>query len=168
MSELGEITQCFTLKFSRRSKHPPERVWAALTDPAQASAWMGCPIRIDLRVGGHWHAFKKSGGEPWLPGVIVRVVPHRTLTYVWGYSVLEWLLEPDGGGCRYSFADHGQPYPPSGERGWSAEGVSEGWHQWMDSFAEHLDDGVSRTFDRSDWEQLLGQYRERIARLGEL
>ena len=62
----------------------------------------GRAYRIDFGAGGG------------LDGVIVRVQPERRLAYVWGTSVVEWTLEPEGGGCRYTLAHHGQAPAPAG------------------------------------------------------
>jgi uncharacterized protein YndB with AHSA1/START domain len=120
MSDLGEITPCWTITFRRESRHPPPRLWQAITDPDEVSKWMGYPARIDLRPGGDYHLdFSKphqgdDAGE--LDGVIVRVQKERTLALVWGRSVLEWAIEPHGAGSRYSFRHHGQEPPSEGDR----------------------------------------------------
>ena len=40
MSELGEVTRCWSIAFDRRSRHAPATVWRAITDPKRVSAWM--------------------------------------------------------------------------------------------------------------------------------
>jgi uncharacterized protein YndB with AHSA1/START domain len=41
----GEVDTCsdvtVVLRFHRHLTHPPERVWAALTEPEQIAAWWG-------------------------------------------------------------------------------------------------------------------------------
>ncbi len=136
MSDLGEITRCYTMTFERRSKHPAAKLWRSITDPGEVSKWMGYPARIDLRVGGDWYVdFSRSdAGE--LDGVIVRVEAERRLAYVWGLSIIEWHLEPNGDGCRYTFVHHGQPPGLVPEE----EGLAAGWHGWLDDLDDHLDD----------------------------
>ncbi len=106
MSDLGEISRCYTMTFERTSKHPVAKLWRSITEADEVTRWMTYPARIDLRIGGDYHVdFSRSeGGE--LDGVIVRVEPERTLAYVWGMSVLEWRLEPGDGGCRCTFVHH--------------------------------------------------------------
>jgi uncharacterized protein YndB with AHSA1/START domain len=162
MSELGEITPCWTVTFKRRLKHPPPRVWAAITDPAEASKWMTYPTRIDLRVGGHWNAYFEGASEPWLPGVIIRVEPERRLAYVWGYSVVEWLLEPDGVGTSYTFVVHGNQQPPAGAD-WTPEGTAAGWHGGVDLFEAYLDAvPLPRAQLTSREREITPLYRQRI------
>ena len=52
MNELAELTRCYTISFERRSKHPVERLWRAITQSDEVTAWMKYSARIDLRIGG--------------------------------------------------------------------------------------------------------------------
>jgi uncharacterized protein YndB with AHSA1/START domain len=166
MSDLGEITPCWTITFRRESTHSPQRLWHAITDPDEVSKWMGYPARIDLRPGGDYHLdFSRSregddGGE--LDGVIVRVVGERHLAIVWGRSVLEWDIEPDGERCRYTFAHHGQEPPSEGDRH-TDEGIAAGWHAFLDAFAAHLDGAPPAAVRANAQPQLEARYRERVA-----
>ena len=151
MSELGEITRVWTITFKRKSKHSPQRLWAAITDADEVSAWMGDPARIDLRVGGEYCVDRSADG------VIVRVEPNRMLAYVWGYSVIEWTIEPDGDGCRYTFADHGNPTTEAGVD------ISAGWHAWLDSLDAHLDGKtLTRAQEQEHSQRVTPAYKERL------
>ena len=134
MTKLGEISTCWTLTIQRRTGHPPERLWQAITDPDQVAKWMRLPgARIDLRVGGDYRPdFGPEGGGE-VPGVIVRLEPNRLLAWVWNYSVIEWKIERDGDGSRYSFSDHGNPVK-------GGHGIAAGWHCWFDALGRYLDD----------------------------
>ncbi len=160
MSELGEITRCWTIRFERHSKHPVEKVWKAITEPEQVSSWMRSPARIELRVGGDWFVDFGERGE--LDGVIVRIESERRLAYVWGRSVLEWELEPDVNGCRYRFVHHGQ------EPGLlpNEEGLAAGWHAFLEALAAQLD-GISfdAEMDKAVFEEFTPVYRERLEAL---
>lgn len=157
MSELGEITPCYSIRFDRRSKHSPTRLWRAITEPAEVGGWMELPARIDLRVGGDYYVdFPPGKGA--LDGVIVRVEPERTLAYVWGLSVLEWTITPEEDGCRYSFLHHGQPPGLVPQEG----GIAAGWHAWLDNLSAHLDGGPP-VDDNARFEDLLPPYTERLS-----
>lgn len=159
MSDLGEITPCYTMTFERRSVHPVAKLWRSITDADEVSRWMRYPARIDLHLGGDWHIdFSRTDGGA-LDGVIVRIEPERRLAYVWGMSVLEWKLEPRDDGCRYTFVHHGQaPGLVDHE-----EGLAAGWHDFLDGLDAHLDD-ISRTDeeDHAKWKALMPPYRERL------
>jgi len=162
MSDLGEVTRCFSLRFDRRLDHSPARVWSAITDPQEASKWMHpFPVKIDLRVGGHWEAWFEGADVPWCPGVIVRLEPERLLAYVWDYSIVEWRLEPDGAGCRYTYRIHGTPEPPPGAD-WTQESAAAGWHEGVDRFAAYLDGVGVDAAQQQSWAGLVPAYRARI------
>lgn len=160
MSELGEITRCYTMRFERRSAHSAQRLWRAITEAEEVARWMGYPARIDLRVGGNWHVeFTRKGGGEDLAGIIVRVEAERTLAYVWGLAVVEWRLEPDGDGCRYTFVHHGQVPGLVDEE----EGLVAGWHAFLDDLDGHLD-GVYLDPEENSakWQTLKKPYRARL------
>lgn len=157
MSELGEITRCWTIRFDRQSKHPVEKLWNAITDPERVSAWMGYPARIDLRPGGDW--FVDFGDQGELDGVIVRVEPLRRLRCAWGRSVIEWELEPGDGGCSYRFLHHGQEPGTTP----TEEGLAAGWHAFIDALAAQLDGKpFGREDDQAVIDEWLPAYRERL------
>ncbi len=53
------------LRFRRKIAHPPERVWAALTEPAELIGWWGA-AEVDLAEGGRfvlrWELRPDGGG----------------------------------------------------------------------------------------------------------
>ena len=157
MSNLGEITPCWSISFERDSKHPLSKVWKSITEPDRVKAWMDYPVRIDLRVGGDWHVdFAERGA---LDGVIVRLEHERKLAYVWGWSVIEWELEAHGEGCRYRFMHHGQRpgLVPS------EEGLAAGWHAFLDSFDASLDGAAcDPARDKATVDAVTPAYRERL------
>lgn len=159
--ELGEITPCYTITFRRTSKHSAKRVWAAITEPDQISAWMDYPATVKLAPGGEWHVDFSRTNEGALEGVIVRVEPERLLAYVWGMSVVEWTLEDIDGGCRYQFVHQGLA-----DRGDGEEGLPAGWHEFLDRLDRHLD-GATYTVgeQKANWERLKGPYLERLNRV---
>jgi uncharacterized protein YndB with AHSA1/START domain len=155
---LGTITACYTMTFHRRSKHSAARLWAAITRAEEVSAWMAYPAKVDLRVGGQWFVDFTSTHQDTLPGVIVRVEPEHILTYVWGWSVLEWQLREAETGCEYTFIHNGLA-----DRGEDEEGLAAGWHSFLDQLARHLDGPVlEANEERERWALLKPLYRERL------
>jgi uncharacterized protein YndB with AHSA1/START domain len=153
--EIGEITRCYSLRYERTSKHPPARLWRAITDPAEVTRWMAYPARIDLRVGGAYFVDFSRTAEGSLDGVIVRVEPDRQLAYAWGTSVVEWTLAPDGSGCRYTFLHHGMSRRDIPDE----EGVAVGWHLWLDDLEGHVSDTRA---SRANADELARDYRRRL------
>lgn len=89
---------------------PPERVFQALTDPAQMPRWWGqegmyrvTECNIDLRPGGKWSSVGvgADGTSFRVDGEYLEVDPPRLLVHTWkpSYSqtlntVVRWELEP--------------------------------------------------------------------------
>jgi uncharacterized protein YndB with AHSA1/START domain len=165
MSELGEVTACWTITFHRKSKHSATRVWEAITDPAFVARWWNRgPARIDVRVGGDYYV--DFGDGNCLDGVIVRFERGELLRVVWGLSVLEWTMKPEGEGCLLTFMDNGSQPPPEGAD-WTSAGAAAGYHQGLDEL-EMLLDGAqvasdSEAWDGRAWAGLRDAYRPLIA-----
>jgi uncharacterized protein YndB with AHSA1/START domain len=89
---------------------PPERVFQAITDPAQLSQWWGrsnlyrvTEGSVDLRVGGKWTSggVGADGTKFTVEGEYLEVDPPRRLVYTWTSSYMgdlettvHWELEP--------------------------------------------------------------------------
>jgi uncharacterized protein YndB with AHSA1/START domain len=165
-TDLGEITNCYTITFTRRSKHSASRMWKAITEPDEVAAWTEADAEIDLRVGGTYTLF--AGTESAEECVIVRVEPERVLTIVWGMnrpdawgdliSVVQWEIQDDGDGCTFTFVHNG-----CADRGEGEAGLAAGWHGFFDQLDKHLDGETWSTDEaRADWERLHAPYDERL------
>ena len=91
-----------TLIFVRDLGHPAEKVWAALTDPAQLRAWSPYVADRDLGAPGDATATMMDGDEEAdrLPLTVVRAEPPRLLEYTMQTDRLRWELEPTAAGTR--------------------------------------------------------------------
>ena len=120
---------------------PVERVWAALTKPAEIEAWMGDDdkIKVDLKVGGAYAIFD---GET--TGKFTEVDKPTTLEYTWRQhswspdwkdSRVRWQLSPDGDGTHVQL--HHWDLPNAEER----DSHDEGWDLYfLGPMAEYLED----------------------------
>ena len=90
----------WTLVLVRELRHPPAKVWQALTDPAELSEW--APFDADRNLGAPGPVKLSTVGAP-KPHVAETVVKRaeapRLLEYTWSGD-LRWELEPLGGGTR--------------------------------------------------------------------
>jgi uncharacterized protein YndB with AHSA1/START domain len=115
----------WTLVLVRDLRHPPARVWQALTDPAQLSEW--APFDADRSLGAVGPVKLSTAGTP-APAVseakVKRAEAPRLLEYDWGGNDLRWELEPLGGGTRLTLW-HGI------DRGFISWGAA-GWHICFD------------------------------------
>ena len=90
------------LRVERWLKHPPEKVWRAMTEPERLADWFPGKVTIDLRAGGALTfddgADDADGsGET---GTVTDLDPPRLIAYTWGTDHLRWELHPDGEGTR--------------------------------------------------------------------
>jgi uncharacterized protein YndB with AHSA1/START domain len=124
------------LRFERRLDHPVERVWAALTEPAQLAAWLA-DADIDLVAGGRvelrWQNTDQDGNRAVARGTITGLEPPRLLEIDTDlHGRLRWQLRPDGEGCALTFSARVQ-LPED-----MLPIVSAGWHIHLDHLADAL------------------------------
>ncbi len=85
------------VRFQRTYAHPVERLWAAITDPAELARWFPSAVAIELRAGGSV-AFS---GDPYAAdttGVVLTCDPPRRLAFTWNGDELHFDLEQAGDG----------------------------------------------------------------------
>jgi uncharacterized protein YndB with AHSA1/START domain len=91
------------LRMRRELRHPVEKVWRAITEPAQLAGWFPAAVELDLRLDGPiTFTFEDDPGAPvdeQSRGVIRAYDPPRLIEYTWGDEVLRWELVPSGDGC---------------------------------------------------------------------
>ena len=91
------------VRFERRYPHPVDRVWRAVTEPAELAHWFPATVEVDLREGGAMSfAFPAGEMEP-MEGRVTELDPPRRFGFLWGEEELRIELEPDGDGCRLRF-----------------------------------------------------------------
>lgn len=92
----------WTLIFEREFRHSPDKVWSALTDPAQLREW--APFDADANLGRTGATVKLTTVGAPTPQVsetrVTRADPPRLLEYNWGGQELRWELEPVDRGTR--------------------------------------------------------------------
>jgi uncharacterized protein YndB with AHSA1/START domain len=91
----------WTLVLVRELRHPPEKVWHALTDPAELREW--APFDTDRNLGSVGPMKLSTVGTP-TPQVsesaVTRAEAPRLLEYNWGGNEMRWELEPLANGTR--------------------------------------------------------------------
>jgi uncharacterized protein YndB with AHSA1/START domain len=92
----------WTLVLVRELRHSPDKVWRALTDPAQLREW--APFDADADMGTPGRAVKLTTVGAPTPQVsetkVTRADAPKLLEYNWGGQDIRWQLEPSGGGTR--------------------------------------------------------------------
>ncbi len=92
----------WTLVLVRELRHSPEKVWQALTDPAQLREW--APFDTDRSLGTVGATVKLTTVGAPAPHVtetrVKRADAPKVLEYKWGDFDIRWELEPVGAGTR--------------------------------------------------------------------
>jgi uncharacterized protein YndB with AHSA1/START domain len=113
--------ETWTLILVREMRHSPEKVWQALTDPAQLREW--APFDADGSLGTVGSTVKLTTvGAPSLHVTetkVTRADAPRALEYNWGGFDMRWELEPVGGGTRLTlWTNIDRRYISMGAAGW--------------------------------------------------
>lgn len=152
----------WTLVFIRDLRHPPEKVWAALTDPGRLDQWAPFTPGRDMSQPGDLTLTVVDGPDRTDTAATVRrAEPPALLEYTWGEDLLRWELEPTPDGTRltlrHTFAERdGAPM------------FAAGWHICAAVLARLLDGdpvGVIRGRDATahGWEDLRAAYGKSFA-----
>ena len=100
-AEVRKDGENWTLILVRELRHPPEKVWQALTDPASLREW--APFDADGSLGTVGTVKLTTVGAP-APHVsatkVTRADAPKVLEYNWGAQDIRWELEALGGGTR--------------------------------------------------------------------
>ena len=124
----------WTLVLVRELRHSPDKVWQALTDPAQLREW--APFDADANLGATGRTVKLSTVGAPTPQVsetrVTRAEAPRLLEYNWGGQDIRWELEPSGAGTRLTLWHNIA-------RNFIAMGAA-GWHICFDVLDRLLDD----------------------------
>jgi uncharacterized protein YndB with AHSA1/START domain len=128
---------------------PRERIFQAITDPAQASQWWGRKdqyyfnhFNMDVRVGGKWSTTGTSpkNGDLAVHGEFLEVDPPRRLAYSWSSSWMPvvtkvlWEFDSQDNGTLVRLTHSGF----AGDAN-QTQGHSHGWSllfTWLQAFAE--------------------------------
>ena len=103
-----------SLTLKRRLNAPPEKIYAAWTDPTKLMKWFGPDAgaveraETDVRTGGRYTIvfFTEDGEEHHVSGEYREVVPNQKLVFTWAWrsmpereSLVTVLIKADGDGA---------------------------------------------------------------------
>jgi uncharacterized protein YndB with AHSA1/START domain len=168
--ELGALSEVechanenkWALVFVRDLRHPPEKVWAALADPAHLVKW--APYTSDRNLGSTGAAILRmnEGEEPEdFSSWVSRAEPSCVLEHTWGADLLRWNLEAINTGTRLTLSHTTQ------KLGWVPK-MAAGWHICL-VVAESMLDGqsigpiVGKKARDYGWENLNDTYAKKLA-----
>ncbi len=153
----------WTLVLTRQLRHAPEKVWDALTDPAQLTAW--APFDADRSLATVGSVKLTTIGAPEAHAscetVVERAEAPKHLEYSWGGQHLRWELEPLASGTKLTLWHNI-------DRRYIAWGAA-GWHICFDVL-DHLlaHEPIGRltgpeAMKLEGWQRLAKEYREQFA-----
>ena len=151
------------LRFERRLRHAPEKVWRAVSDPAEMAHWFPAAVEAELRPGAPMRfTFPQEAvvDGSW-DGEILEVDPPKVYMFRWNQDVLRFELIPDGSGCLLVFTQT----IGGGQIGRLGAGrTAAGWDSCLDALAARLSGEVAAPVD--DWLVRMERYIDDFA-LGE-
>lgn len=135
-----------SLTLKRRINAPPEKVFAAWTEPSQIMKWWGpgtCDnhrAEMDLRVGGRFSVGFRTldnGEDHQVSGVYREVIQNEKLVFTWAWqstpereSLVTVTIKPDGDGSILTLL-HEQFFDEA-----AATGHSRGWNASLDKMQQ--------------------------------
>jgi len=145
----------YELRFERDLRHPVEKVWAALTNPAQRAQWFA-PGEMELRLGGRVYlAF--TDGEGVIDGRVTAIAPPALLEFTWtdngkDLGFVRWELVPDESGTRLVLTHT----VPEAARDLGLPMLA-GWHSLLEQLVALLGD---QPFPQNRWQELHDHYAQ--------
>ena len=155
------------LRFVRRYRQPIERVWRAVSEPAEMAQWFPANVEGDRAVGAelvfdddYQRAAAREAGEPTraegpvFRGTVVAYDPPHVFSFTWGGELLRLELTTDGEGTRLVFT-HVLSHASVAARN------GAGWHACLGE----LDRRLGAPAPRAD-EDGLAMYDDYLDRMG--
>jgi uncharacterized protein YndB with AHSA1/START domain len=156
-AEVRKAGDNWTLVLVRQLRHPPARVWEALTDPAHLAEWAPFDADRSLATAGPVKLTTVGAPTPMVSeSTVKRAEAPKLLEYSWGGNEMRWELEAAGNGTRLTLWHNI-------DRRFIAWGAA-GWHLCLDVLDHHLaGDPLGRivgpdAMKFSGWQRLAADY----------
>jgi uncharacterized protein YndB with AHSA1/START domain len=161
-AEIRREGEKWMLVLVRELRHPPEKVWQALTEPAHLREWAPFDADGSLAIAGATVKLTTVGAPA--PRItetrVARADAPEVLEYNWGDFCIRWELKTMGGGTRLTlWTNIGRRFVSMG---------AAGWHICFDVLDHHLDGtpigriagGEAMKF--GGWQRLNAEYARRF------
>jgi uncharacterized protein YndB with AHSA1/START domain len=140
------------ITFTRRLHHPPEKVWRAVTEPDQMTAWFPHTMLGDRETGAKLRFVTDDASDDGFDGEMLVFDPPSVMELMWGPDRLRIEVRPDGDGTLLTLVD------TFDEFGKAARDAA-GWHSCLDALAADLD---GATPPGEVWREVNPVYQERF------
>ena len=135
------------LRLERRLDHSVERVWRAVTEPAELARWFVAEAPWTPVAG---EEFEAAGAR----GRITALEPPHLIAWTWGVEQYRFELAGDGDGCTLVFT---HVFNPELGPGWQH---AAGWETYFDRLDAHLAGGFLSEEDAHEgMDARLARYR---------
>jgi len=154
-ADLGTLSQDgdrWTLTFTRRLPHSPEKVWRAVTEPEHLAVWFPQEIVGERRAGAALRFVATGGGG--FDGEMLAFDPPSLMQFTWGTDELRIELQPDGSGTVLTLVD------TFAELGKAARDAA-GWHECLGRLVAAVDGTEPQSWG-TPWRDLFALYGERF------
>jgi uncharacterized protein YndB with AHSA1/START domain len=155
--------QKWTLVLVRELRHPPAKVWEALTEPAHLREWAPFDADRSLAATGTVKLSTVGAPQPQVSETVVKRAEKPTLLeYSWGDGDMRWQLEPLGKGTRLTLWHNI-------DRRYISWGAA-GWHICFDVMDRFLaGEPIGRmvgpdTIKFDGWQRLQAEYAQQFAK----
>jgi uncharacterized protein YndB with AHSA1/START domain len=136
------------LRLERRLSHSIERVWRAVSEPAELERWFVVTVPWGPQEGEEFEAMGTTGR-------VTEVSPPRRLAWTYGVEAYSFELTPDGDGCVLVFTHVLNPEMGPDWR------FAAGWDTYFDRLEAHLGGGHLTEEDaHADVQARMDRYRE--------
>lgn len=143
------------LHFTRRLRHPPQKVWRALIEPEHLAAWFPTTVEGDVVPGGRLRFSFREMQLPDSDGKMLAIDPPKLLEFRWHDERLRFELEAEDTGTvlRFSasFAEVGR-----------AARDGAGWHTCLDLLGYELSGDPAPWQQDARWRMVHGAYVTRF------
>jgi uncharacterized protein YndB with AHSA1/START domain len=131
------------LRFTRTLRHPPDKVWRAITEPEHLAQWFPTTIEGDRAAGAPLRF--SFPGDQWPPfdGEMIAFEPPSVMELRWGPDIVRLELRPSSEGTELTLLAALEEVGKAARDG-------AGWHTCLDSLEtalsgdEHARDGMNR------------------------
>jgi uncharacterized protein YndB with AHSA1/START domain len=105
-AELETVDGWAVLRFERTLRHPPAKVWRAITEPGELAAWFPAAVELDLAPGAAMRFTfpDQAVVDGTSTGEVLEVDPPKVFAFRWKDDVLRFELAPLGDGCLLRFS----------------------------------------------------------------
>lgn len=154
-ADLGTLVQDndrWTVTFTRRLSHSPEKVWRAVTEPEHMKVWFPDEMVGERRAGAPLRFVTATGDG--FEGEMLVFDPPSVMELLWGVDRLRIEVRADGDGAILTLTDSFE------ELGKAARDAA-GWHECLDRLVCELQGEQPSTWGEP-WGDLNSIYTERF------